>query len=117
MQALALDTDAMRLGRPVLWGPILSRHGNTVPATLQHSQLWCWNSCLLQALALGADAVLLGRPVLWGLTLGGQRGVEQVLHALHAELELAMVRLATPAIPKQVFAPSTKCTYITILSS
>lgn len=34
--------------------------------------------------------MLLGRPVLWGLTLGGQRGVEQVLRALQSELELAM---------------------------
>jgi FMN-dependent dehydrogenase len=48
----------------------------------------------MQALALGADAVLLGRPVLWGLALGGRRGVEQVLRALHSELELAMARPA-----------------------
>jgi lactate 2-monooxygenase len=44
----------------------------------------------LKALALGADAVLLGRPYIWGLTLDGQAGVEAVLRAVLAELDLTM---------------------------
>ena len=44
----------------------------------------------LKALALGARAVLLGRPYLWGLATGGQAGVEEVLRALLAELDLTM---------------------------
>jgi len=45
---------------------------------------------ILKALALGADAVCVGRPYVWGLALEGQRGVEQVLRALLAELDLTM---------------------------
>lgn len=41
---------------------------------------------VLRALALGARGVLLGRPVLWGLAADGQRGVEQVLGLVGAEL-------------------------------
>jgi isopentenyl diphosphate isomerase/L-lactate dehydrogenase-like FMN-dependent dehydrogenase len=43
-----------------------------------------------KALALGADAVLIGRPYLWGLALEGQAGVEAVLRALLAELDLTL---------------------------
>ncbi|WP_067499526.1 alpha-hydroxy-acid oxidizing protein [Actinoplanes sp. TFC3] len=42
------------------------------------------------ALALGADAVLLGRPYLYGLALAGQRGVEDVIRNVIAELDLTM---------------------------
>jgi lactate 2-monooxygenase len=42
------------------------------------------------ALALGADAVLLGRPYLYGLALAGQRGVEEVIADVVAELDLTM---------------------------
>ncbi|MFE9689159.1 alpha-hydroxy-acid oxidizing protein [Micromonospora sp. NPDC005806] len=42
------------------------------------------------ALALGADAVLLGRPHLYGLALAGQRGVEDVIRNVVAELDLTM---------------------------
>jgi lactate 2-monooxygenase len=42
------------------------------------------------ALALGADAVLLGRPHMYGLALAGQRGVEEVVRNVLAELELTM---------------------------
>jgi lactate 2-monooxygenase len=42
------------------------------------------------ALALGADAVLLGRPHLYGLALAGQRGVEEVIRNILAELDLTM---------------------------
>jgi lactate 2-monooxygenase len=45
---------------------------------------------VLKALALGADAVCLGRPYLWGLALDGQAGVEAVLKAVLAELDLTM---------------------------
>ena len=42
------------------------------------------------ALALGADAVLLGRPYMYGLALAGQRGVEEVVSNVIAELDLTM---------------------------
>ena len=42
------------------------------------------------ALALGADAVLLGRPYMYGLALAGQRGVEEVVANVIAELDLTM---------------------------
>ncbi|GAA3390545.1 alpha-hydroxy-acid oxidizing protein [Cryptosporangium minutisporangium] len=42
------------------------------------------------ALALGADAVLLGRPYMYGLAIAGQRGVEEVIANVIAELELTM---------------------------
>lgn len=44
---------------------------------------------VMKALSLGADAVLLGRPYAWGLAVGGQAGVERVIRALWAELDLA----------------------------
>ena len=42
------------------------------------------------ALALGADAVLLGRPHMYGLAIAGQRGVEEVIANVVAELDLTM---------------------------
>ena len=42
------------------------------------------------ALALGADACLLGRPYMYGLALAGQRGVEEVVRNVVAELDLTM---------------------------
>ncbi len=42
------------------------------------------------ALALGANAVLLGRPHLYGLAIAGQRGVEEVIANVVAELDLTM---------------------------
>jgi len=47
-------------------------------------------SDVLKARALGADAVLLGRPYMWGLAVGGQEGVERVIHNLAAETDLTM---------------------------
>jgi lactate 2-monooxygenase len=44
----------------------------------------------VKALALGARAVLLGRPYVWGLAVGGSAGVEQVLRAFLAELDLTL---------------------------
>jgi lactate 2-monooxygenase len=43
---------------------------------------------VLKAMALGADAVLLGRPYAYALAVGGQRGVEELLQNLMAELDL-----------------------------
>jgi lactate 2-monooxygenase len=42
------------------------------------------------ALALGANAVLLGRPHIYGLAIAGQRGVEEVIANVVAELDLTM---------------------------
>lgn len=45
---------------------------------------------VVKALALGADAVLLGRPYAYALAVGGQRGVEELLQNLLAELDLTL---------------------------
>ena len=45
---------------------------------------------VLKALALGAEAVLLGRPYAYGLAVGGQEGVEAVIHQLLAEIDLTL---------------------------
>ena len=45
---------------------------------------------VFKALALGASAVGVGRPYLWGLASFGQRGVEQVVKILQAELAIDM---------------------------
>ncbi|MDI6104736.1 alpha-hydroxy-acid oxidizing protein [Actinoplanes sp. NEAU-A12] len=50
------------------------------------------------ALALGANAVLLGRPYMYGLALAGQRGVEDVIRNVVAELDLTMALTGTPNI-------------------
>jgi lactate 2-monooxygenase len=43
---------------------------------------------VLKAMALGADAVLLGRPYAYALAIGGQRGVEELIQNLMAEIDL-----------------------------
>ena len=45
---------------------------------------------IFTALALGANAVLLGRPHVYGLAIAGQRGVEEVITNVIAELDLTM---------------------------
>ncbi len=45
---------------------------------------------VVKALALGADAVLLGRPYAYALAVGGQRGVEELIQNLMAELDLTL---------------------------
>ncbi len=45
---------------------------------------------VLIALALGADAVLVGRAWLYALAVGGQAGVEHLLHCLKAEFTSAL---------------------------
>jgi lactate 2-monooxygenase len=43
---------------------------------------------VLKAVALGADAVLIGRPYAYALAVGGQRGVEELIQNLMAEIDL-----------------------------
>jgi lactate 2-monooxygenase len=43
---------------------------------------------VLKAMALGADAVLLGRPYAYALAVGGQRGVEELIQNLMAEIDI-----------------------------
>jgi len=50
------------------------------------------------AVALGADAVLLGRPHMYGLAIAGQRGVEEVIENVIAELDLTMALTGTRSI-------------------
>ena len=45
---------------------------------------------VLKAIALGADAVLLGRPYAYALAVGGQRGVEELVQNLMAEIDLTL---------------------------
>ena len=44
----------------------------------------------MKAVALGADAVLLGRPYAYALAVGGQRGVEELIQNLMAEVDLTL---------------------------
>jgi len=53
---------------------------------------------VFKALALGATAVGIGRPYLWGLASFGQRGVEQVMKILQAELATDMGMAGTGKI-------------------
>ena len=53
---------------------------------------------VIKALALGARAVLVGRPYLYGLAAAGQRGVEEVLDALRAEMVRDMRLLGCPSV-------------------
>jgi len=53
---------------------------------------------VFRALALGATAVFVGRPAHWGLGLGGQDGVERVLHCLREELQRVMILSGCPTV-------------------
>lgn len=53
---------------------------------------------VVKALCLGATAVLIARPYLWGLAVAGQRGVEDVLGMLRAEVERTLALLGRPAL-------------------
>ena len=44
----------------------------------------------VKAMALGADAVLLGRPYAYALAVGGQRGVEELVQNLMAEIDVTL---------------------------
>ena len=45
---------------------------------------------IVKGLALGADAVLIGRPYVYALAVGGQRGIEELIQNLMAELDLTL---------------------------
>lgn len=45
---------------------------------------------VIKAIALGADAVLLGRPYAYALAVGGQRGLEELIQNLMAEIDLTL---------------------------
>ncbi len=45
---------------------------------------------MFKALALGATAVCIGRPYVYGLTLGGERGVREVVQNLMSDFDLTM---------------------------
>ena len=45
---------------------------------------------VVKAVALGADAVLLGRTYAYALAVGGQRGVEELIQNLMAEIDLTL---------------------------
>jgi isopentenyl diphosphate isomerase/L-lactate dehydrogenase-like FMN-dependent dehydrogenase len=45
---------------------------------------------IVKAVALGADAVLIGRPYVYALAVGGQRGLEELIQNLTAELDLTL---------------------------
>lgn len=97
---------------------IVSNHGGRqldfAPATLDvlpeivnavHGRVPVWvdggirrGTDVLKCIALGASAVLIGRPVLYGLAVGGQAGVERVLHLLHEEIKTGMALLGTRSI-------------------
>ncbi|EKM49799.1 uncharacterized protein PHACADRAFT_265499 [Phanerochaete carnosa HHB-10118-sp] len=45
---------------------------------------------IIKAIALGAQGVLLARPYMYGLAVAGQAGVEQVLKAILADLDISL---------------------------
>ena len=53
---------------------------------------------VLKAVALGADAVLLGRPYAYALAVGGQRGVEELIQNLMAEIDLNLALAGATSI-------------------
>ncbi|MDG2427697.1 MAG: alpha-hydroxy acid oxidase [Acidimicrobiales bacterium] len=53
-------------------------------------------SDVIKARALGARAVLVGRPWFWGLAVGGQEGVEKMLHIFSDEIDRSLALLGSP---------------------
>ena len=53
---------------------------------------------LLKAVALGADAALLGRPYAYALAVGGQRGVEELVQNLMAEIDLNLALMGGTSV-------------------
>ena len=53
---------------------------------------------VVKAIALGADAVLLGRPYAYALAVGGQRGVEELIQNLMAEIDLTLALAGATSI-------------------
>ncbi|SDH69602.1 pre-mycofactocin synthase MftD [Pseudonocardia oroxyli] len=64
---------------------------------------------VVKALALGAKAVMIGRPYLMALAAGGERGVTQILAALHDGIHETLLGLGKPSvhdlIPSDVLLP------------
>ncbi len=61
------------------------------------------------ALAHGADACLLGRPYMYGMAIAGQRGVEEVIANVVAELDLTMALTGATDVadmPRDVVVPN-----------
>ena len=106
-----LDPDDARIAvREKLDGLVVSNHGarnlDTVPATIEALPRICdvvggampvlvdggvrRGTDVLKALACGATAVGIGRAYLYGLTVGGAKGVEDVVNILRTEFEMAM---------------------------
>jgi isopentenyl diphosphate isomerase/L-lactate dehydrogenase-like FMN-dependent dehydrogenase len=55
-------------------------------------------SDVVKAIALGARACMIGRPYLYGLAAAGERGVDQALAMLRAEIVRALALLGRPQI-------------------
>jgi lactate 2-monooxygenase len=53
---------------------------------------------VVKAVALGADAVLLGRPYAYALAVGGQRGVEELIQNLMAEIDLTLALMGAASV-------------------
>ena len=53
---------------------------------------------VVKAMALGADAVLIGRPYAYALAVGGQRGVEELVQNLMAEIDLTLALIGASSI-------------------
>jgi len=53
---------------------------------------------VLKAMALGADAVLLGRAYAYALAVGGQRGVEELIQNLMAEIDINLALVGAHSI-------------------
>jgi lactate 2-monooxygenase len=53
---------------------------------------------VVKAMALGADAVLLGRPYAYALAVGGQKGVEELVQNLMAEIDLTLALAGATSI-------------------
>ena len=83
--------------------PVVDAVGGDMPV-LFDSGIRC-GADIAKALALGAEAVLLGRPYLWGLALDGQAGVETVLRAILAELDLTLA-LSGYCTPRELTSAS-----------
>jgi lactate 2-monooxygenase len=53
---------------------------------------------VVKAMALGADAVLIGRLYAYALAVGGQRGVEEAVQNLMAEVDLTLALMGATSI-------------------
>jgi lactate 2-monooxygenase len=68
-----------------------------VPVLLLDGGIRC-AADVVKAMALGADAVLLGRPYAYALAVGGQKGVEELVQNLMAEIDLTLALAGATSI-------------------